>query len=234
MSVLEFISNLIDNLLSWPVILAALLLFFRRPIASLLQRVSEWEGFGQKIKFGKELAEVEQKIDQALENADIGGQLDYVDLPPDAHPPGDIGSSRPPAPPEERAARAARPPSSFWERLAFEADSSPSSTVLMAWRTLETTILGLAQGLSGQPSAGSNVQAALPVLQEAGYVSKELIAAVEQLQRLRNAVAHGEHDPTPGEASAYVEQARQLNTLVQILSYENGNAGSPSDAQADR
>jgi hypothetical protein len=233
MSVLEFISNLIDNLLSWPVILAALLLFFRRPIASLLQRISEWEGFGQKIKFGKELAEVEQKIDQALETADISGQMDYVVVPPETSPPEEVGSSGRPAPSGKRGGRAPRPPSSVWERLAFEADSSPSSTVLMAWRTLETTILGLARGLSSQPSAGSNVQAALPVLKKAGYVSEELIAAVEQLQRLRNAVAHGEHDPTPGEASAYVEQARQLNTLVQLLSYKTGNAGSPSDTQAD-
>jgi hypothetical protein len=228
MSVLEFISNLIDNLLSWPVILAALLLFFRRPIASLLQRVSEWEGFGQKIKFGKELAEVERKVDLALETADITGELDYAILPPETHPPGEVGSSKRPAAPQEPAAQAPAPPaeratpvprspSSSWERLAFEADSSPSSTVLMAWRRLETTILGLAQAVSGQ-SAGSNIQAAMRVLQEAGFLSEDLTGAVLQLQRLRNAVAHGEHDPTPGEASAYVEQAQQLTTLVQILS----------------
>jgi hypothetical protein len=87
----------------------------------------------------------------------------------------------------------------------------------MAWRRLETTILGLAQAVSGQ-SAGSNIQAAMRVLQEAGFLSEDLTGAVLQLQRLRNAVAHGEHDPTPGEASAYVEQAQQLTTLVQILS----------------
>jgi hypothetical protein len=198
------------------------LLFFRRPIASLLQRVSEWEGFGQRIKFGKELAEVQQKVDKALETADISGDLDYVTLPPETRPPEDVGSSKRPAPPQEPAAQAHRTPSSSWERLALEADSSPSSTVLMAWRRLEMTILGLAQGVSGRPSAGSNVHAALPVLQEAGYLADDLAAAIVQLERLRNAVAYGEHDPTPGEASVYVEQARQLAVLVQLVSSHVG------------
>jgi hypothetical protein len=210
MSVLEFISNLIDNLLSWPVILAGVLLFFRRPVAALLRSVSEWEGFGKHVKFGEQVAAAEEKVE------DAAGAVEATTAEGGAV-----------APQEKTGPREA-------DELALIADSNPSYAVLAAWEALEGSILNLGETAFSEEYLGNrlsaseikqaqravrtgNVRGVLRGLLQANVVSTDLGAAMNELRDLRNAVAHGAHNPTPGEALTIVESARKCREAVETI-----------------
>jgi hypothetical protein len=53
---LEFTSALIGQLISWPVAILVVTLTLRKPIAELLPKLKSYEGMGQKLSFGDQLA----------------------------------------------------------------------------------------------------------------------------------------------------------------------------------
>jgi hypothetical protein len=50
-----------------------------------------------------------------------------------------------------------------------------------------------------------------------GVIDKKLVAAVNDLRDLRNAVAHGAYNPTPGEALSFEETARRLGETFKMI-----------------
>lgn len=66
MSGLQFASSLVGSL-AWPLVLVVALVLFRRPLGRLIGRLSSYEGMGQKLTFGKELAEAEKSVETAAQ-----------------------------------------------------------------------------------------------------------------------------------------------------------------------
>jgi hypothetical protein len=54
-------------------------------------------------------------------------------------------------------------------------------------------------------------------VQQHQVVNKALSRAVDDLRELRNRVAHGRHNPSSGEAVAYVESTKELSRAAHIL-----------------
>jgi hypothetical protein len=184
MSGLEFLSALIGYLLSWPVLLLVLVLVFRRPLVDLLGRLKNWEGFGQRAEFGETADRVAETAEAAIEAKQVG-----------ASPVEDI----------ER-----------YGSLALEADSNPSYVVTAAWHEMEEPIRQLARLTLDYPEdrvALSSVGSLVSALRRREILDSSSVEGFNQLRTLRNAVAHGQHNPTPGEALAF------LNATVEVSRY---------------
>lgn len=54
-------------------------------------------------------------------------------------------------------------------------------------------------------------------LEHRGVINKGFARAVTELRQLRNRVAHGQHNPTFGEALAYAETAKELTNAARVL-----------------
>jgi hypothetical protein len=61
----------------------------------------------------------------------------------------------------------------------------------------------------------------LPELVKDGHIRESFPTAVLELLDLRNNVAHGQHNPTPGEAVAYVESVRGLTSIARYVAPQN-------------
>lgn len=192
MGAVEFFSRLIDNLLSWPVLILVIVLIFRRQIAGLIGRIRSYEGLGQKLTFGDQLAETEDSVDAAVES--IASSPDGTDAP-------------------------TRPALDSADPLAREAEENPSFAVIQGWEGLSRSLQGLITTALG-PGRGTpkSIPRATRELERAGIVNDRFVQAVEELRQLRNKVAHGQHNPSPGEAVAYVASARELSRAAETLS----------------
>jgi hypothetical protein len=54
-------------------------------------------------------------------------------------------------------------------------------------------------------------------LEQRAVINNEFAQAVDELRQLRNRVARGQHNPTSGEALAYVETAKELTNAARML-----------------
>ena len=206
MNNLAFIASVVGSLAVPGTILAALLVF-RGPLAELLGRIISYEGLGQKVNFGQKLAGAEKSVSEAVAQAQesVGRtQLSTADA-------------------EKMAADRALRKITSTERnphdidlrraglveLAELATSNPSFVVIKAWEELEAALTGLVE--AAFPGARLVSPAlALPDLIKERYVDTSFANAVRELRGLRNDVAHGQHNPTAGEAVTYQESAREL------------------------
>jgi hypothetical protein len=81
--------------------------------------------------------------------------------------------------------------------------------VIKAWEDLSNTLSTMVSAIL--PSAEvRNPIYWLPDLAKDGHISESFPSAVLELLELRNNVAHGQHNPTAGEAVTYVESVRRL------------------------
>jgi hypothetical protein len=71
------------------------------------------------------------------------------------------------------------------------------------------------------------------VLAGRGLVPITVIRVIEGLRRLRNKVAHGDHNPTAGEAIIYVISAREVWELLErLISFVDKDVDDPGNAAA--
>lgn len=196
MGALEFTSTLIGQVISWPVLVLVVVFVFRKPIAELIPKLRSWEGPAGKFDFGKQLAETEDSVDDAVEAAERTAALQT-----------EIAGS---------ASAVTPPPPAFEPSLAVQANANPSFVVLSAWERLGATFADLA-GAAGLPMRSRTVVAQVDDLRRRGVVNEDFVQAVTELRRLRNAVAHGQHNPTSGEALAYAESAEELRRASHLL-----------------
>jgi hypothetical protein len=191
MGVLEFIATVLGHIISWPIILLIFIVAFRKQIGDLLGRISAYEALGQKVTFGDRLAAAEENVDKIVESVKA----------PQIEPPAE--------------------PTDEFDRLAMAADSNPSFAITSAWELLSNDLDELAESYleperRDRAKAEHGVQRELVnVLQQRfPYVEQSFEWTIEDLRSLRNRVAHGRHNPTSGEAVAYVETAKKLSTLM--------------------
>jgi hypothetical protein len=217
LNILEFISTLIGQLLSWPVAVVILVFALRRPIAELLPTLREYEGMGQRLSFGDRLAQVEDSVEQAAASIEQ----------PLSNQPEDSGG-------EQKF-------SDDSNTLAREAEDNPSYVVLTSWERLHGAINDLAGSVhhSTRRNLGQSVVTKLSDIRRSKLVNEDFLRAAEELRHLRNRVAHGQHNPSSGEALAYAESAEDLrrvaHTLANIATHLKpaGEAAKPSDTTAD-
>jgi hypothetical protein len=97
-------------------------------------------------------------------------------------------------------------------KIAEDAQRNPSYVILKGWEDLAHALRGLYE--VAMPGERLRVNAT-PVgiaatLRKEFVVNDAFVAALTELRQLRNDVAHGQHDPSAGEALAYAETAREL------------------------
>jgi hypothetical protein len=189
MNGLQFFSSLIADL-AWPVVVVILALVFRKHIAGLIGRIKSYKGLGQELTFGDRLADAENSVEEAARSVPIN-ETD----------PRQIDKSEP-------------------SPLARDAEANPSFVVIRAWEQVVDAVNALAEiGMPGKYSRSPGFSTSLlRDLQRAELVGPEFVTATFELRDLRNKVAHGMHNPTPGEAVAYAESANSLSVTALITS----------------
>lgn len=209
MNGLQFTLTLIGQLISWPVAILVVALVFRKPLSELISRIKSYEGLGQKVSFGDRLAQTEESVDRAV------GSIKHE---------AGVRQLEPPA--EEKQVDADE-----FTALVREAEANPSYAVLVAWEQLTGAIddlVGASLGAERFPRRNSPIQ--LRELERREVVHKDFARAVTNLRDLRNRVAHGQHNPTSGEAVAYVESAKELTRASHVLANLAMRKGPPTDA----
>lgn len=212
MGVLEFVSVVIGHLLAWPVILLVVVMILRKPLVGLIGRIRTYEGLGQKLTFGAELAEAEESVDVAVESLTAEATArDGAGAETPAAVDGEATKVSPTG--AERRGSARRV---YLDAAVRNAQVDPSYAVLTSWEQLLEGIADLA-GATIPSSRRRSATHVLGELERVGIVNQEFTAAVKRLRDLRNRVAHGQHNPTAGEAVAYVESAEELRRAAHVL-----------------
>jgi hypothetical protein len=189
MNGLQFASSLIASL-SWSLVVIILVVVFRPHLGELIGRIRSYKGLGQEVTFGDRLADAENSVEEAVRS-----------VPVNETDPKQIEKSEP-------------------SPLSRDAEANPSFVVIRAWEQVVDAVNALAEiAFPGRHSRSRGFSTSLLVdLQRAELVSPQFVSAASELRDLRNRVAHGMHNPTPGEAVAYAESANSLSAGALTLS----------------
>jgi hypothetical protein len=201
---MQFASAIIGHLMSWPVFGIVAVVIMRHQLASLIHRITSYEGLGQKLTFGQELAKVEEQI-EAL-------------APPKSHVPQQPQSTEQD---ERYILMAQQAPAAvvlaawrdvevglmkLWERYAASDHDKTRS---------------VKKNLPGHPNPFEIAR----WLDENHIIPTPLKRVIDSQRQLRNRSAHGGPDPTVGEAIAYAETAREVGEILsKLASLPSGDA----------
>jgi hypothetical protein len=101
--------------------------------------------------------------------------------------------------------------------LVRQAETNPSFVVLQSWDQITYALADLARAAKLGLEIRASIFRALSEMQKMNLVNEEFVKAVSEFQDLRNRVAHGRHNPTPGEAVAYAESAQVLALVARSM-----------------
>lgn len=183
MSWKEFTASVIGDL-AWPATLVVVVIIFRGRFGDLIGRVTDWEGLGQKVSFGKKLAEAEAKADDLKAAAQ--------DSLPD-------------------------PLDDELRELARESEENPSFVLLASWERVMGAVADLVGAWSQAgipPPKTRSPGAELAWIRKNHALTEGVQETIGSLRQLRNAVAHGQHRPLPGEAVTYAEIAGEVTDIL--------------------
>ena len=227
MNNLAFIASVVGSL-AIPVTVLVALLIFRAPLAELLGRIVSYEGLGQKVNFGQKLAGVEKSVSKAVaqaqetvERTQPGGT--DAEQPLVAHGKW-VDKSTEKNPQDIDLQRAG------FIGLAALAPSNPSFVVIRAWDDLETALRKTVE-IVFPDTKEVNPLHRLPDLIREGHVDESFVNAVLELRDLRNNVAHGQHNPTAGEAVTYLESTQELMLITAMV---RGYVGAQQETERTR
>jgi hypothetical protein len=228
MNDLAFIASVVSSL-AIPATVVTALLIFRGPLASLLGRIISYEGLGQKVNFGQKLAGAEESVSRAVAQAHETAEKAQLD------------GIAPENPVTERALREITSTEQALQdvdlqtaglvQLAELATANPSFVVIKAWEDLFTRLTAMVKTMLPDADVRNPIYW-LPELARDRQISESFPAAVLELFELRNNVAHGQHNPTPGEAVTYVESVRQLaGVAAGVTGYFMGRRAAERELQ---
>lgn len=213
----EFTAQVIGSV-AWPLAVVAAAVIFRSEFKGLIKRLQSGELWGAKFNFGDAIAETERLRESAPE------------LPANE-------SSDPPGGPKTAPPTNTAGASTFDELVgefvvlaAVDADANPSYSMLAAWERADNTLRRYERELDdfvGRPKTG--LPRSVLHLQ---HFDRHVNAMYQQLRELRNKVAHGQADPTTGEAVAFVENAEWLVARVRemVVRHRAGITGGDAEA----
>lgn len=196
---MAFTASLVKSL-AWPTAVLIVAVVFKSELSSLLRRLRSGKVLGTEWTFGDELSKVETV--RATADVVAGRPAKSLGL----RNTGDIDQTL--------------------IKLAVEtADDNPSYAVLAAWEKVLVEIdsmLRKGERLLDLPTlkgAPRKLPAArlIGMLEQATIVPPGFRETFERMLDLRNRVAHGQANPTPGEAVAYIESADWLGAQARRL-----------------
>jgi hypothetical protein len=190
MNGMGFTASLISSM-AWPIAVLGAIVIFRKPLIRLIGNIRQYEGFGQKITFGEELAGTENRINEVVRKKEVTGITDA--------PLGRPASEGPVS-----------------NELSVLAENHPSLTVLSAWDGLYKILMATVERDRGH---GATLGSQKFWNRLADVIPKEWIEMIKSLYHLRNMVAHGQHKPMPGEAVAYVESCEDMSRMIESDSH---------------
>jgi hypothetical protein len=184
---LTFISSLIGSL-SWPVLILALVVLLRRPIAGLIPNLRELRYKDFKIEFTKRLREVEREAQR-------------VQLP---------------APEALTAVDRSEVPTTFAEFIDRLAELSPRSAVTEAWRFVQTALQDALAGLG--KVAPRSPRAMEEFLLKETNIDRRTLSLLSDLRALRNEAVHApEFAIQPEQARKFGDFALRIAGALQSL-----------------
>jgi hypothetical protein len=101
--------------------------------------------------------------------------------------------------------------------LVREAEQNPSFVVISAWEQVQDALGEVFA--AAFPEEEKRRSEPLSDLQKKRIASPEYFTAVRSLRDLRNRVAHGQANPTPGEAITYAESASELASAAKVMAH---------------
>lgn len=223
---MQLTASLVSSL-AWPAAAVIILAIFRRPVTKLIGRATQYKGFGQEITFGKELADVESKVqsftDMRVEYLWLDNRTRYSSEAEKRRverrrvaeltqgPAKEVG----PSAAEDRGTLSA-PDYRMLNQLVEIAQEHPSQAVLAAWDWLRGIIT------SRLPENSRLEETWVPL---SWVVPSQVADVVRELNALRDKVAHGQHTPTPGEAITYINACKQMARVIHSAYPRRFNSG---------
>lgn len=199
----EFTASVIGDVLSWPVVAFIVVLLLLKPLRELVGRIKSAKGFGGEVEFDDLIEGIEEFTDKAIEDSPVDTEALTQDESGGDSPP-DTGEGQRLADEETHAGRD--------DRISPAMD--PSAAILGAWKSLISTLSELSRIDAGRGRPARNPTAIIKQVREAGLFSTPFFVAVNNLQEMRNRVAHGEDVPTVGAAMTFVDRANQLESMA--------------------
>lgn len=224
MSWREFVAQLIGHL-AWPVAIVVLAVLFRRQVARLLGRVSSLDVLGNKVDFGQQLARAERALDRELPMP-VRSKADSQWLEPvekllaelrreaERSPSYAVLESYGQLEQTMAAERAQQPaPEQAQQSSPYQAQQpgpEPAQQPGDGHVPLPPLWTPPGDGHSPLPPP-QQVQAPKWQAPSSTPASRKgQSSPVDELRQLRDQVAYGQYQPTPGEAVTYVGFVRRL------------------------
>jgi hypothetical protein len=205
---LSFASSLVGHLI-WPAVVVAALLIFRRPLSDLLGRIRKYQGMGQTVEFQERLADAQQSVSKAAEEAPpTGKDLDEI--------PDNISTEM---------------------KLALTARESPSRAIRAAWdrlydavEDLHNVVLPVSPDFARDRMTHTSMMSNL--LRE-DVITPSLFDAIQDLYLLWRSVIGG-YEPSFNEAMEYVGSATRTSALLAFHRGQQEARAQYAKLQAER
>ncbi|MET9288807.1 hypothetical protein [Nocardia beijingensis] len=187
----ELVVKLLEVVVSWPVVVVVGLVILRKPLRSVVERLTRIEAFGVTGDFGERLAQLEEHVDE-LEAPSTNGE-------------GNTAERRSGTPADDF---------SGYDGLLRIVQVMPELGVVKAWMDVERAIDLLYEQLEPGDRRPKPIYVKARSLVGAGVLPERVVKPLDELRALRNQVAHGLHKPNVGEALTYVQRAEEVTRLL--------------------
>ncbi|MEU7628605.1 DUF4145 domain-containing protein [Nocardia sp. NPDC049220] len=187
----ELVVKLLEIVVSWPVVVVVGLVLLRKPLRSVVERLTRIEAFGVTGDFGQRLAQLEEHVDE-LEAPSHNGE--------------DVTA--------QRQSGTSIDDLSGYEGLLRIVQAMPELGVVKAWMDVERAIDMLYQQLEPEDRRPKPIYVKIRSLVSAGVLPDRVVKPLDELRTLRNQVAHGLHKPNVGEALTYAQRAEEVTRLL--------------------
>lgn len=226
---LTFVSSIVDQLISWPVAILAIVLLFMRQLKALLSTLRHFSVGRDSVAatFGEGVEELGERAEQA--QLPPSQEEEFTPLPitekEQALAQKRIAEAeRHVAEAKRQEAEAKRQVSVAQERLRRDflyslADTYPSGAVVGAWYAVEQEATSLAERVEifpkGRKRSGSYI---FRQLRSRGIIDSDVAAIADDLRVLRNRAAHDpEAEISAEDAREYIEIAERLAEYLRRL-----------------
>lgn len=180
MTLWEFASSAL-----WPIVVLIVVLILRRPLGDLVRNIRHATLPGG-VEF--DVGRLEEAAEEAVASEPLPPAQGQQSL--DAAPRADIAGVTP--------------------DVAELAALSPAAVVMNSWRAIESSLrrlYGVAFADDETKRGRPGPMAMISALRRGQFVSEPTFALLQELRRLRNAVAHEDEEPHVGAALSYAESA---------------------------
>lgn len=225
--------------LAWPLALVILALTFRKPIYALLEKLSDFEGWGFKASFKREVGKLAEETARAalppLIEADASPASTPDPQPVDHEATAPAFATKP----QDAPLDSVLPEGPLSRRLGYShgfrgglrPTSSPREIVMYGWQEVEQALseIGLANGLPAMTWAGFLGQLAV-----SDKLQPETARLIENAFAIRNRLAHhAGQEPDYTEAVLYLTSAQSIAQAIR-RDARGGQAASAASPNMSR